>query len=163
MATIGGAVLRAGAQMISEHFREIRTFVSVGMINTIAGLLVIYWAKWFLLWGDVAANILGYAAGFLLSFTLNSRWTFGYDGPLLQALFRFSCVSLTAYVMNLATVLALLHFLGLNSYVAQTLGVGPYALTTYLASKYYVFAHTTYPVTDKANGRENQPITERQI
>jgi putative flippase GtrA len=41
--------------------------------------------------------------------------------------------------MNLLTVVSLIHFLGVNGYIAQALGIPPYTLTTYLASKFIVF------------------------
>jgi putative flippase GtrA len=125
--------------MILELIREARRFLSVGVANTVVGLLVIYAAKWFLHFGDVAANVLGYSIGLMLSFALNSRWTFSYNGPRLPALARFIFVTPAAYGVNLATVLAAIHWFGLNSYVAQALGIVPYTVTSFLASKYFVF------------------------
>jgi putative flippase GtrA len=113
-------------------------FLSVGMLNMLVGLMVIYAAKWWLAMGDVAANALGYGAGLVLSFTLNSRWTFGYQGAQLPALLKFLLVAALAYAMNLLTVLLALR-LGVNGYLAQALGIPPYTLTTYFASKYLVF------------------------
>ena len=112
--------------MSHEHIREAGRFLSVGVTNTLAGLLAIYAAKWFLLLGDVAANAFGYSVGLLLSFTLNSRWTFAYRGPYLPALVKFVFVTLVAYGMNLATVLGAILYFGLNGYVAQAMGILPY-------------------------------------
>jgi putative flippase GtrA len=117
-------------------------FLSVGVLNTLFGLLVIFAAKWWLAMGDVAANALGYGAGLALSFTLNSRWTFGYQGAQLPALLKFLLVAGLAYAMNLLTVLLAIR-LGLNGYLAQAMGIPPYTLTTYFASKYLVFRAPT--------------------
>jgi putative flippase GtrA len=125
--------------MIHQLVREGRKFLSVGVANTVVGLLVIYAAKWFLHCGDVAANVLGYSIGLMLSFALNSRWTFGYNGPRLPALVKFIFVTLAAYGMNLATVLGAIHWFELNGYAAQALGIVPYTATSFLASKYFVF------------------------
>lgn len=125
--------------MNKNLFAEAGRFLSVGVVNTAIGLLVIYFAKWFLQFGDVAANALGYAIGFLISFTLNSRWTFTYRGPLTIAFAKFMLVVLVAYGMNLLMVISSINILGLNSYLAQTLGVPIYTATTYVASKYLVF------------------------
>lgn len=75
--------------MTHGDLREAGRFLSVGVANTVVGLLVIYAAKFFLRLGDVPANALGYAVGLLLSFALNSRWTFGYRGTYLPALAKF--------------------------------------------------------------------------
>jgi len=115
-------------------------FLSVGVANTLVALLVIYAAKWFADLGDIAANALGYGVGLLISFGLNSRWTFAHVGPQGPALAKFLVVSLVAYGMNLLTVMTAIHGLGINDYVAHAVGIPPYTLTSFLASKYLVFA-----------------------
>lgn len=128
-----------------RHLPELGRFLSVGVLNMVVGLLVIYACKWFFDANDVAANAIGYAAGLTTSFTLNSRWTFAYRGPQLPALIKFLGVALVAYGMNLLTVLVLIHQAGVNSYLAQALGIPAYTLTTYLASKFIVFRRGPEP------------------
>lgn len=118
---------------------EARRFLGVGVLNTAVGLCVIFAAKWYLHLGDVAANALGYSVGLLLSFALNSRWTFGYRGPRLWALAKFTMVTAVAYAMNLVTVLVAIRVLDVNGYLAQAAGIVPYTLTAYLGSKYVAF------------------------
>lgn len=131
--------------MIKLHVQQLGRFLSVGMLNGLISLLAIYACKWFFHAGDVAANAIGYAAGLTTSFTLNSRWTFAYRGPQLPALLKFLLVAAVAYGMNLLTVLVLIHYLGMNGYIAQALGIPPYVLTTYLASKFVVFRMQAEP------------------
>jgi putative flippase GtrA len=126
--------------MSAQHFRELPRFLSVGVVNSLVGLSVIYAAKWFYNVGDIASNAIGYSVGLLVSFALNSHWTFAYRGPLSPALAKFLLVALVAYGMNLLTVMAGIHYIGLNDYIAQALGIPPYTLTSYLASKYLVFS-----------------------
>ena len=123
---------------MSRFVVEVQRFLSVGLLNTIVGLAVIYAAKLFLQLGDGAANALGYSMGILLGFALNSRWTFAYRGASLPAFARFALTTCVAYVMNLATVLVAIRG-GLDSYVAQALGIVPYTITTFIFSKYFVF------------------------
>ena len=125
--------------MIKKDLPQFGRFLSVGMLNMLVGLLVIYALKGLFHAGDVAANAIGYAAGLTTSFTLNSRWTFAYRGRQLPALVKFLLVASVAYGMNLLTVLALIHYAGVNDYLAQALGIPPYVLTSYLASKFIVF------------------------
>jgi putative flippase GtrA len=136
--------------MRSAHLPEFVRFISVGLFNTLIGLLTIYGAKFFFNFDDVHANIIGYCIGFLSSFALNSRWTFRYQGAQLPALVRFLVVALVAYGMNLLTVLLAIRVLGMNGYFAQALGIPPYTLTSYLASRYLVF-------NDRTSGRHVQP------
>ena len=104
----------------------------------LVGLLVIYACKWLFHAGDVMANAIGYGVGLVNSFALNSRWTFAYRGPQLPAVVKFLAVAILAYAMNLLTVMLLIRC-GVDSYLAQALGIPPYTLTTYLASKFFVF------------------------
>lgn len=125
--------------MNARIFPEVGKFIGVGALNTLLGLLVIYAAKWFLQFGDAAANALGYAVGLSISFMLNGSWTFAYRGPRLPAFGRFLLAMALAYCANLMTVLSAIHLLGVNGYVAQALGIPPFTLTSFLASKYMVF------------------------
>ncbi len=51
-------------------------FILVGVINTLAGLSVIYAAMYFFDFGIKSANMIGYLVGLIISFTLNKKWTF---------------------------------------------------------------------------------------
>jgi putative flippase GtrA len=119
--------------------RQFGRFLSVGVVNALLGLLVIYAAKWFFGAGDITANLLGYGVGMTVSFVLNSRWTFDFSGAWQPAFAKFIAVSVVAYAANLLTVLAAIHGGAINSYVAQALGIPVYTLTVFLASKYLVF------------------------
>lgn len=125
--------------MSNGLIRQGGKFLSVGVINTVTALLIIYAAKWFFQFGDVAANACGYAIGLLVSFTLNSRWTFSYAGPQLHALGKFLLVAFIAYAINLLTVVSAIYYFELNSYIAQALGIPPYTITSFFLSKYLVF------------------------
>lgn len=114
-------------------------FVIVGIVNTFSGLAIIYLVKWVFGWNDIVSNAIGYGAGFCVSFCLNKRWTFEHRGDVGGTLVRFAVVLAFGYLVNLIVLLVGLRVFHLNSYLAQGLGVGPYALATYLGSRYFVF------------------------
>ena len=117
-------------------------FLVTGAANTLLGLAIIYSLK---LAGmrDVPANLLGYALGIWISYTMHAAWSFSYRGSVRAALPRYVLVTLLAYMTNLAVVSVALYWWKLNGYVAQALGVGPYALLGYLGSRLYVFRKAT--------------------
>lgn len=125
--------------MKAQGFRQFGRFLSVGAVNALLGLLVIYAAKWFFGAGDVLANLIGYGVGMTVSFVLNSRWTFDFTGAWKPAFLRFIAVSTVAYAANLLTVLVAIRQFDVNGYLAQALGIPVYTLTVFLASKYLVF------------------------
>jgi putative flippase GtrA len=110
----------------------------VGIANTLFGLTVIYCFK-FAGSGDVMANLFGYCCGLLLSFKLNSKWTFRYQGRLLSAFYTFCAVIIVSYLLNLSIVMVAIHALGMNSYLAQSMGIVPYTATSYLGCRFFVF------------------------
>lgn len=118
--------------------RTLWRFASVGVINTLAGLAFIYLAR-ARGFSEISANVIGYAAGLLLSFTLNRRWTFVHRGPWLSRAVRFAVVVVAAWAANLAVLILLLKG-GVNAVLAQAAAVAPYAALSYLGCRWWVFA-----------------------
>jgi len=119
--------------------RPIR-FGIVGILNTVVGLGVIVLAKALLDAGDLAANILGYCVGFIVSFHANRRWTFSHQGGNAYALARFVFAFALSYAINLVTVFGLRDVFHINSYLAQAAGVIPYTFFFYILCAYFVFS-----------------------
>ncbi len=118
------------------HFLK---FSVVGVINTLTGLLVIYAGKWFFGLDDVWANAVGYAIGLTVSFFLNKSWTFRHEGELVRSAVRFFISFAIAYPINLGAVLIPINEFGVNSYIAQALGMPPYTIAFFLLSRYFAF------------------------
>ena len=114
-------------------------FIIVGFANTLVGLTVIYLCKWFISLDDISSNIIGYCVGLIISFNLNSKWTFRFSGNQWHAFIRFILVFIFSYSANLLTVMTAIETYNMNSYLAQALGVPPYVLLFYLASRFFVF------------------------
>lgn len=118
---------------------ELAKFASVGVLNTVVGLAIIYSLKWALLWGDVAANLTGYFICIGFGFVLNGRWTFGKSALNTRELVGYFLVAGVAYLMNLTAVLASIEVLNLAGDWAQLVGVPVFTLTSYLLNKIFVF------------------------
>jgi putative flippase GtrA len=114
-------------------------YLITGIGNTLVGLSVIYFCLYVFGWKSTPANLVGYGVGMVFSFAVNKRWTFGDSGSHLTAFLRFAIVLGVAYLVNLATVLALEQAFHVNKYLAQAAGVPPYTLVGYLGSRFYAF------------------------
>jgi len=111
----------------------------VGGLNTAVGLLIIFGTKFFLEFGDVAANALGYSVGLAVSFFFNSRWTFEVCSPISRFAMTFIVAFALSYFFNLVVVLILISWFSVDSYFAQTVGVVTYTVSFYLLIKTMVF------------------------
>ena len=126
-------------QVLASLLQPLR-FILVGIANTLLGLSVIFAAKGLAGLDDFASNLLGYGFGLLLSFFFNRKWTFRHNGGIYPTAGRFLLAFLLAYIANLMTLYGLRDGAGINSYLAQTIGIVPYTVVFYLGSRYYVFA-----------------------
>lgn len=142
MVPVGCAIFGFGAEVKLILDYTFGRFIAVGILNTLAGLSIIYAAKYFFKLDDIPANLLGYGFGLMLSFFLNRSWTFRHGQGIGRALARFLIVFLVAYLANLVTLLFATSALGINSYVAQAVAIVPYTLVGYLGSKYFAFRPT---------------------
>ena len=120
-------------------FVQFSKFAAVGVLNTFVGLLTIYMAKWIFSLDDVTANIIGYSVGLAVSFLLNKSWTFRHRGEVAKTALRFIIAFAIAYPINLGTVLILIRWGEVNSYLAQALGMPPYMIAFFLLSRHFSF------------------------
>ncbi len=124
-------------------YLQIVRFASVGVLNTAFGYTVILFALW-LGNGDVVSNLIGYAAGLVLSFGLNNRWTFGNkQNASPSVIARYVATFLVAYAVNLGIVLAARSTGLMDGPMIHLLGIGAYTILFYLGSVYFVFAENT--------------------
>lgn len=117
-------------------------FLTVGVINTLLSLLVIFGLKYFYLISDFYANFIGYIVGLICSFILNRKWTFNHTGNIYTAILKFVLVFIIAYTANIIFVLGLIK-LNFNSYFSHVLGIPVYTIIFYLGSRFVVFKSTT--------------------
>ena len=127
-----------GEKMKIILLKPVRFFL-VGIVNTFFGLSLIFAAKAIAGLDDLVSNMLGYSLGLSISFFLNRKWTFRHNGSVYPTAARFLAAFLLAYIANLMTLYGLRDGAGINSYLAQTIGIVPYTVVFYLGSRYYVF------------------------
>jgi putative flippase GtrA len=119
--------------------QQLLRFSTVGVLNSIVGLLCIWGAMYFLGLGEVAANLLGYAIGLVVSFSLNRTWTFSDRGDASRSFPRWLALAGVAYVVNLAVVIAAYRVVGIDPYLAQPLGIAAYTAIMFFGSRAFVF------------------------
>lgn len=113
-------------------------FSMVGVVNTIVGVSVIAIAH-YLGANPIMANVFGYGAGLLVSFTLNSRITFRKRKVNLYTVIRFLVAFLVAFLVNIAVVLVATRVLGQHGLLVALVGVPVFTIAFYILCEYWVF------------------------
>ncbi|MEK9662356.1 MAG: GtrA family protein [Alphaproteobacteria bacterium] len=126
---------------------QISRYSLVGVLNTLATLVVIYGLKAGFGTGDYWANAAGYGVGLAMSFFLNRAYTFGHGGPLSAAAIRFLAAFALCYGLNLAVVALLVDGLGVDGYYAQPFGMATFTISFYIALRLHVFRRSAPPET----------------
>ena len=137
----GPRMLTRPIQIICQS--SLAKFGITGVLNTVVGLGTIYALKWFWQVNDTPANVIGYVVGISFSLVVNSRWTFQSRESLLSIAPRYLLVIMGAYLVNLGCVKLCIQVWQVNSYLAHALGTVPYAVITYLGSRWWVFRRDT--------------------
>ncbi|AWC21347.1 GtrA-like protein [Aminobacter sp. MSH1] len=121
------------------ELQRVLRYGAVGLLNTALGFGIIL-ALLKLGFGDFMANVTGFAAGLLLSFVLNSLWTFdrtaGYQPGVV---WRYAISFAIAYAANLAVVMAARAGGIVDNPLTHLAGIGVYSITFYLGSAHFVF------------------------
>lgn len=116
---------------------EVLRYLSVGVLNTLVGLSVI-WGLILLGAPPVPANLGGYVAGLMIAFFLNRAWTFRATARPRQAL-RYIAAFGLAYGINLAILTVGLALLDLHGFLAQLPALAGYTVSFFLLCKFFVF------------------------
>lgn len=120
--------------------RQLLRFAAVGVVNTGLGYAVIFACMYVAGLSAVISNVIGYAIGLTVSYSLNRSFTFRSAAPAQREMVRFVAIFLLAYLANLAVLVILIRHLGMHEGVAQVIAGGVYFGLSFVLNKYYVFA-----------------------
>lgn len=118
-------------------FRQIMRYLSVGLVNTLVGLSLI-WSLMFLGLHPLVANAAGYGVGMVIAFFLNREWTFQVAARSGQAT-RYIISFLISYGINIAVLISTISFFESAGFIAQPVAIAAYSVSFFLISKHYVF------------------------
>jgi putative flippase GtrA len=124
-----------------QECAQLVRFLAVGVANTAVGFGIITALQVGLAWSPLAANLAGYAVGWLMSYVLNRRFTFRSQRSHSSAVPRFVVVAALAYVLNALVLLGCVHLLSVQALVAQAIAMTVYTFVFYLLSHHVVFNH----------------------
>ncbi|MFC0368776.1 GtrA family protein [Methylobacterium isbiliense] len=116
------AYLGVGLVAMVAHYGTLVALVEVGRLD------------------PVAASVIGYACGGVVSYTLNRRHTFASDRPHAQAVWRFALVAGLGLVLTGLLMALLTRGLGLPYLAAQVLTTGIVLFWNFSGNRIWTFA-----------------------
>ncbi|WP_213939887.1 GtrA family protein [Pseudomonas sp. dw_612] len=114
-------------------------YIGSGAFNTLVGFAVIFLAMW-AGFSPSAANISGYAAGFILGFVLSKKIVFRSNGSFVKESVRYLVAFLAAFTLNFIVLHLALDKLGLAAIAAQIVAAFVYTFAMYVLTRFYVFS-----------------------
>jgi putative flippase GtrA len=118
--------------------RQAASFALIGLAVN-AAVYVGYILLTLTLLSSVAAMTVTYCSGVIMSFLLNRRFAFGFEGEKSGAFIRYACVYFFGYLINFAGLLLLVQGCGLPHEVAQGWMIVGIAALMFFLQKYWVF------------------------
>lgn len=120
--------------------KQLLRFALVGVLNTVVGYAVIFACMYLAGLGPVVSNVVGYAFGLVVSYTLNRTFTFRSAAGKKREIVRFLSIFMVAYLANIGVLMLLIDHLDVHKGWAQLAAGVVYTVLFYVLSKYYVFA-----------------------
>lgn len=124
--------------MTPELFRQAKSFVAVGVLNTVIGLTVIVFSHHVLGWGPTLSNVSGYCVGSITGYMLNRTLTFRSEASVGRSMPRYAAVLSVAYASNLGALHTLL-WLQLPFVLAQAIAMVAFSTIVFFGSRSFAF------------------------
>lgn len=121
-----------------ELVAQIIKYGLVGVVNTLITFLVIYILQELLGMTPALSNAIGYAAGLLNSFLMNSRWTFESERSWKRFLL-FMLVWLPCYGANLLALHLLLSYTSFPAIWCQIVAMLVFNILNFVLNKLITF------------------------
>lgn len=112
----------------------------VGVVNTLVGITIIF-VFMYMGFSATQSNMVGYTIGAVVSYILNSKYTFSSSANHIGVMMKFFMVLALAYILNFITLQWLLTHI--NAYLAQLASAVVYTLSSFLLVRYFVFKEVT--------------------
>jgi putative flippase GtrA len=133
------SVKKITVQLIRK-FDKFLKYNLVGIFNTLLTLTIIYILQQIYSVNSFLSNFIGYILGIILSFTLNSIWTFKKTDDKLVRGLKFLFVFFIAYGVNILMLGIFLDlFENLNKFIPHIFAAVFYSIVGFLLNKNYVF------------------------
>jgi putative flippase GtrA len=123
--------------LLYTEIKRVFTFASVGILNTVVGLSLIYLFR-SVVGDEVLANIFGYSLSFILSYFLNGKLTFSAKVNCLKTFLKFLLAFLFSWSVNISVVLYCINH-KFPPELSHLIGMPAFTFTFYLLSRYCVF------------------------
>ncbi len=127
----------ASLQRLSRQFAA---FSGVGLVAAVVHYGLLIALVEIAGWGAVAATLLGYGVGGIVSYALNRRLTYVSDRPHAEATWRFAVVAFVGFLLTGLLMETFTNALGAPYIPAQLVTTGIVLFWSFVANRLWTFA-----------------------
>jgi len=130
--------MRVRSPIETEIAGEVMRFLIVGLTNTGLTLAIIFALLWLGV-SLIAANVIGYLAGFINSFIWNRCWTFRSSGAVGREIVVYTFVWIASYLLQMAALLVSSRLLVLSDMASTLIAMVFFTGPNYLGNRWFTF------------------------
>jgi len=114
-------------------------FIFAGCLNTVIGYGFIFSFMYMFEYTPELSNVLGYIIGTSTGYILHRRISFGSNQKQTTEFPKFVLVVFASFIVNMLTLVILIHIIMLNIVISQIISGVIYVLVSYVLNNYFVF------------------------
>ncbi len=118
---------------------QLLKYLLVGVANTLLGYAIIFACMYLLGLSAELSNVIGYGLGLVISYAMHRNFTFNSTQRRDTEAVRFVAVFAVAYLLNLGTLMLLIHRFDAHEGAAQIVAGVVYVGASFVMQKFYVF------------------------
>jgi putative flippase GtrA len=123
----------------NQTLQQFVTFVGAGAVATIAHYVVLIALVEIFLANAITASTTGYAAGAIVNYALNYRFTFRSTKPHYVVVVRFITIAAIGMALNSLVVSILINEFAFHYFVAQLVATGVVLLWNFVGNRFWAF------------------------
>ena len=125
---------------LAQLSRQFAAFSGVGVVAAVVHYGALIGLVELARWNPVAATLVGYAGGGVVSYALNRRLTYASDRPHAEATWRFAVVALVGFLLTGLVMQVFTGRFGAPYLPAQLVTTGIVLVWSFVANRVWTFA-----------------------
>lgn len=130
---------RKSKSLIISLMKQFTKYGFIGLLGTVINTLILILSVEVLKLHPMWGSFFGFVGSLIISFFLNTLWTFQNNRVSFRTFFRYTLVSIFGFLINLFIILIIVDTLSLSYLLAQVISVIIVPMVNFLLNKLWTF------------------------